>query len=139
MLLTPKIREECRKCICKPLVYNTISKDLVFFKQHAPIKLFRLQPIFLIILTSCRNTSKNLLSLMTITRERQPDYPGREVGWCRNPCPLSRSMQRIWNFHRNYAERGGINDLTGARCPCHFLRFVIQSMKEKEICRGTYR
>ena len=41
ILLTPKIREECRECICKPLVYNTISKDLVFFKQHTPIKIFK--------------------------------------------------------------------------------------------------
>ena len=29
-------REECRECICKPLVYNTISKRLVFFKKHTP-------------------------------------------------------------------------------------------------------
>ena len=41
ILLTPKIREECRECICKPLVYNTISKELVFFKKHAPINKFK--------------------------------------------------------------------------------------------------
>ena len=36
-----KIREDCRECICKPLVYSTISKRLVFFKQHTPIKIFK--------------------------------------------------------------------------------------------------
>ena len=34
--MTLKIREDLRDCICKPLVYNTISKVLFLFKQHSP-------------------------------------------------------------------------------------------------------
>ena len=40
-MLTFKIREDCRECICKPLVYSTISGRLVFFKQRTPIKIFK--------------------------------------------------------------------------------------------------
>ena len=39
--MTLNIREECRECICKPLVCSTISKRLVFFKKHTPIKIFK--------------------------------------------------------------------------------------------------
>ena len=113
MLLTPKIREKCRKCICKPLVYNTISKDLVFFKQHAPIKLFRLQPIFLIIPTSCRNTSKN--SVVHNDNHSCPAHPLSKTASWWVLSPMCSSIHRIrgtafslktcWKQHLNQQNR----------------------------------
>ena len=45
---------------------------------------------------------------MTITRERKPHHSGRQAGGGRHPRPGQRPYEGIWNFHRNYAECGGI-------------------------------
>ena len=67
---------------------------------------------------------------MTITRERKSNPPGRQTGWRGDPCFSERSDERVWDFYREYAGGGGINDLTGAEAPVFFCNFVIQSIKQ---------
>ena len=67
---------------------------------------------------------------MTITRERQSHYSGWKTRWRRDARVGERSDKRLWDFYREYAGRGGINDLTGADAPVFFCAFVIQSVKQ---------
>ena len=50
-----------------------------------------------------------LLSLMTITRERQSHYSGWETGRRGDACPLERTLQRVRDLHRNDAESSRLN------------------------------
>ena len=45
---------------------------------------------------------------MAITRERKPDYSGRQAGRRRDPCAGERSDYGVWDFYREYAGRGGV-------------------------------
>ena len=54
---------------------------------------------------------------MTITRERQPHHPGRQIGRRGDPRPCERSNAGIRDLYRKYAGSGRINDLTGAVAP----------------------
>jgi len=44
-----------------------------------------------------------MLSLMTITRERQSDIAEWKDRRGRDPCSGERSHERVWYFHREYA------------------------------------
>ena len=46
---------------------------------------------------------------MTITRERQPDHSGREIGWRGDPRAGERSQPGLRHLYRGYAGRRGIN------------------------------
>jgi len=45
---------------------------------------------------------------MTITRERQPDFAGRQAHWCRDPRFCQRALPWVRDIHRKYAGRGEI-------------------------------
>ena len=60
---------------------------------------------------------------MTITRERQPDFAGRQTDWRGDTRADKRSDARLCGADRKNAGRGGKNDLTGAIVPCLFLRW----------------
>ena len=52
-------------------------------------------------------TSK-LLSLMTITRERQSDYPGQETGGCSHTCVGERPNTGVRYLYREHVGSSGI-------------------------------
>ena len=47
---------------------------------------------------------------MTITRERKPDYSGRQAGRRRDPCVGERSDYGVRDFYREYAGRGWLKE-----------------------------
>ena len=47
---------------------------------------------------------------MAITRERKPDYSGRQAGRRRDPCAGERSDYGVRDFYREYAGRGGVKN-----------------------------
>lgn len=58
----------------------------------------------------------NVLSIMTITRVRQPDYPGWQAGRRGDPCPRLGFYPGLWNLYREYAGCSGIAHRMGI-CP----------------------
>ena len=47
---------------------------------------------------------------MAITRERKPDYSGRQAGRRRDPCAGERSDYGVRDFYREYAGRGWLKE-----------------------------
>ena len=55
-----------------------------------------------------------VLSIMTITRVRLPDYPERPSGGRRDPCAGEPAEYGLWDLYRKDAGRGGIKN--GGKC-----------------------
>ena len=53
---------------------------------------------------------------MTITRERESDYPGRQAHRRGDPCFGERPHDRLRNLYRKYVGRGGMIFMPEANC-----------------------
>ena len=51
-----------------------------------------------------------MLSIMTITRVRQPDPAGRKTGRGSDPCAGEPAEYGLWDLYRKDAGRGGIKN-----------------------------
>ena len=75
---------------------------------------------------------------MTINRERKSHYTGWEIGGCGDSCFGERPDERVWNFYRKYAGRGGVKPKQGGFCPfCFLFDHVIMEPKEGGDLHGT--